>query len=226
MIAGSAEQPVRIVSAMVGASLQNDGAPEVPSGRNLAASDAALVNGVAAHVLDYDDVAIAGHPSAVLVPPFWPKAGRSAPPVRMRSRPMSRATSLGAAFGPRTRPFARAWLSSDRGDGSACHRRCLRRVRKLDRTRTAHAIAIAASLGSGLVANFGSMTRSLHAGRTAQSGVLAARLADQGFTASLDALEHQSRFPARWFRRRGRRISTMERWTSAELAAGQPLAST
>ena len=36
MIAGAAEQPVRIVSAMVATSTQNDGAPEVPSGRNLA----------------------------------------------------------------------------------------------------------------------------------------------------------------------------------------------
>jgi 2-methylcitrate dehydratase PrpD len=38
------------------------------------------------------------------------------------------------------------------------------------------------------------MTKSLHAGRTAQSGVLAARLADQGFTASLDVLEHRTGF--------------------------------
>src|SRR6516164_10700033 len=68
MIAGAREQPVRIVSAMVATSTQNDGAPEIPSGRNLAAPDAALVNGVAAHVLDYDDVALAGHPSTVLVP--------------------------------------------------------------------------------------------------------------------------------------------------------------
>ena len=68
MIAGAAEHPVRIVSAMFATSTQNDGAPEIPAGRNLAASDAALVNGVAAHVLDYDDVALAGHPSAVLVP--------------------------------------------------------------------------------------------------------------------------------------------------------------
>ena len=68
------------------------------------------------------------------------------------------------------------------------------RLRKLDATKTAHAIAIAASLASGLVANFGTMTKSLHAGRTAQSGVLAARLADQGFTASLDVIEHQTGF--------------------------------
>ena len=68
------------------------------------------------------------------------------------------------------------------------------RLRKLDSEKTAHAIAIAASLASGLVANFGTMTKSLHAGRTAQSGVIAARLADQGFTASLDVLEHQTGF--------------------------------
>ncbi|MBV9114634.1 MAG: MmgE/PrpD family protein, partial [Hyphomicrobiales bacterium] len=68
MIAGAAEEPVRIVSAMVPTVLQNDAAPEIPSGRNLLAPDAAFVNGVAAHVLDYDDVALAGHPSAVLVP--------------------------------------------------------------------------------------------------------------------------------------------------------------
>src|SRR5688572_33387242 len=37
-------------------------------------------------------------------------------------------------------------------------------------------------------------TKSLHAGRTAQSGVLAARLAKSGFTASHDVLEHKAGF--------------------------------
>jgi 2-methylcitrate dehydratase PrpD len=68
------------------------------------------------------------------------------------------------------------------------------RLRKLDSEKTAHAIAIAASLASGLVANFGTMTKSLHVGRAAQSGVIAARLADQEFTASLGVLEHQTGF--------------------------------
>jgi 2-methylcitrate dehydratase PrpD len=195
MIAGSAEQPVRIVAAMVAASTQNDGAPEVPSGRNLAASDAALVNGVAAHVLDYDDVAIAGHPSAVLVPAILAEGW---------SLDCSGTDALAAyvagyevwaqiiALEPghlHERGFHPTAVMGALATAAACAR-----LRKLDSTKTAHAIAIAASLGSGLVANFGSMTKSLHAGRTAQSGVLAARLADQGFTASLDALEHQAGF--------------------------------
>ena len=34
MIAGAAEHPVRIVSAMLATCTQNDGAPEIPAGRN------------------------------------------------------------------------------------------------------------------------------------------------------------------------------------------------
>jgi 2-methylcitrate dehydratase PrpD len=64
----------------------------------------------------------------------------------------------------------------------------------LNADQTAHAIGIAASLASGLVSNFGSMTKSLHAGRAAQSGIVAARLAKAGFTASADALDHPAGF--------------------------------
>jgi 2-methylcitrate dehydratase PrpD len=49
-------------------------------------------------------------------------------------------------------------------------------------------------LASGLVANFGTMTKSLHAGRSAQSGILAARLAGRGFTGSPDVIEHRTGF--------------------------------
>src|SRR5689334_15585502 len=68
MIAGASEEAVKIVAQMVPAYTGNDGAPEIPGGRNLSAGDAALVNGVAAHVLDYDDVGMDGHPSAALTP--------------------------------------------------------------------------------------------------------------------------------------------------------------
>lgn len=195
MIAGAAEQPVRIVSAMVAASTQNDGAPEVPSGRNLAASDAALVNGVAAHVLDYDDVALAGHPSAVLVPAILAEGwslDSSGTDVLAAYAAGYEVWAQVAALEPghfHERGFHPTAVMGALATAAACAR-----LRKLDSTRTAHAIAIAASLASGLVANFGTMTKSLHAGRTAQSGVLAARLADQGFTASLDVLEHQTGF--------------------------------
>jgi 2-methylcitrate dehydratase PrpD len=51
-------------------------------------------------------------------------------------------------------------------------------------------------MAGGLVANFGSLTKCFQVGRAAQSGVIAARLADAGLTASPDALEHQSGYLA------------------------------
>ncbi|RZN35085.1 MmgE/PrpD family protein [Bradyrhizobium sp. Leo121] len=195
MIAGAAEQPVRIVSAMLAPSTQNDGAPELPSGRNLAASDAALVNGVAAHVLDYDDVALAGHPSAVLVPAIlaegWSLDSSGADAVAAYVAGYELWAQL-ADLEPghlHERGFHPTAVMGALATAAACAR-----LRGLGPEKTAHAVAIAASLASGLVANFGTMTKSLHAGRTAQSGVLAARLADQGFTASLDVLEHRTGF--------------------------------
>jgi 2-methylcitrate dehydratase PrpD len=180
---------------MLSTSTQNDGAPEIPSGRNLAASDAALVNGVAAHVLDYDDVALSGHPSAVLVPAIlaegWSTdtSGTDAIAAYVAGYEL---WAQVAALEPgilHERGFHPTAVMGALATAAACAR-----LRKLGPEKTAHAIAIAASLASGLVANFGTMTKSLHAGRAAQSGVLAARLADRGFTASLDVLEHKTGF--------------------------------
>jgi 2-methylcitrate dehydratase PrpD len=64
----------------------------------------------------------------------------------------------------------------------------------LDMARTATALAIAASLASGVKANFGTMTKPLHVGHTARNGLFAALLARDGFTANPGALEHKQGF--------------------------------
>jgi hypothetical protein len=55
---------------------------------------------------------------------------------------------------------------------------------KLGQERTEVALAIAASLASGIKAGFGAMTKPLHAGQCARNGLLAALLAEQGFDAA------------------------------------------
>src|SRR3954451_11559933 len=195
MIAGADEEAVRIVAQMVATSTTNDGAPEIPSGRNLSASDAALVNGVAAHVLDYDDVGMDGHPSAALTPAI-----------------LAEGWTLGASGEEAVAAYVagyEVWALLQELEPGALHERgfhptaiwgtlaaaaACARLNRLGAYETTNAIAIAASLAAGTVANFGTMTKSLHAGRTAQSGVLAARLAKSGFTASPDVLEHKAGF--------------------------------
>ena len=51
------------------------------------------------------------------------------------------------------------------------------------------ALGIAASFAAGIRCNFGTMTKPLHVGRAAESGVTAALLAARGFTADPDALD-------------------------------------
>jgi 2-methylcitrate dehydratase PrpD len=60
----------------------------------------------------------------------------------------------------------------------------------LDSTQTANALGIAGTQSAGLMASqYGSMVKRFHAGRAAQSGVLAAFLAQAGFTGIEDVLE-------------------------------------
>jgi 2-methylcitrate dehydratase PrpD len=55
--------------------------------------------------------------------------------------------------------------------------------------QTEMALGIAASMASGIVANFGTMTKPLHVGLGARNGVLAAKLARGGYTANAKAIE-------------------------------------
>ena len=75
------------------------------------------------------------------------------------------------------------------------HRHAWRRGRGRARSRprspsaTAHALGIAASAACGLKENIGTMVKPLHAGMAARNGVMAARLASEGFTASEHAID-------------------------------------
>jgi len=69
MVAGRDEPVVRIVRQFVAARKSAAREARVVLGAGMAASaDAALINATAGHALDYDDVALGGHPSTVLVP--------------------------------------------------------------------------------------------------------------------------------------------------------------
>jgi aconitate decarboxylase len=69
MIAGRSEPVVDILREHLSDRIGARGEASVLFGNvRASAADAALINGTAAHALDYDDVALGGHPSTVLVP--------------------------------------------------------------------------------------------------------------------------------------------------------------
>jgi 2-methylcitrate dehydratase PrpD len=160
-----------------------------------AAPEAAWINATAAHALDFDDVALRGHPSAVLVPAILAEAQA----IGASGKEMMAAYAAGyetwAELVRRDADHhhAKGWhptgIFGAIGAAAACAS-----LRKLDASKAAHAIALGASQSAGLMANFGTMTKPFHAGRAAHAGVISARLAGAGFTASPDALEHPQGF--------------------------------
>jgi 2-methylcitrate dehydratase PrpD len=191
MIAGREEPVSRKVAASVGASFSKD---RVLLDR-IAAPAAALTYGTAAHALDYDDVGLAGHPSAALVPAILAEA------VDMGASgdTMARAYIAGyevwaeLMYRDKDQHHLKGWHPTAVFGAIAATAACAV-VRGLNAEKASAATAISASLAGGIVANFGTMTKPFQVGRAAQSGVQAARLADEGFTAAPDAFEHKLGF--------------------------------
>jgi 2-methylcitrate dehydratase PrpD len=195
MVAGAREPVVRVVDQTLAADVSGKGASLIPSGERRRVEDAALVNGVAAHVLDYDDVALDGHPSAVLVPAILAQAeavGSSG--AEMLAAYIAGyevwADLIGREEG---HLHDKGWHPTAVLGAIAAAAACAK-LRGLDASKASTALATAASMSAGLVSNFGTMTKSFQVGRAAQSGVIAAALAEAGFTASPDALEHRAGF--------------------------------
>ncbi|MDY7105539.1 MAG: MmgE/PrpD family protein [Actinomycetota bacterium] len=157
-----------------------------------AAGQAAMINGAIGHALDYDDThtTMGGHPTVPLLPAALALAedldATGAELLAAFVAGFEVECCLGVALGGR--PYANGWHTTSVigvfGAAAACAR-----LLGLDCEQFGHALGIAASQASGLKANFGTMTKPLHAGQAAERGVLAARLAQRGFTADPDAFE-------------------------------------
>lgn len=197
MVAGRREGASEIVDRAMANTGRSEQASIIPTRERRNVEDAALVNGVSAHVLDYDDVTLDGHPSAVLVPAILAQAEASGSSGAEMLIAYVAGYEVWAELLVRepTPLHQKGWHPTAVRGTVAAAAACAR-LRGLDGAQTTTAMAIAASMAGGLVANFGTLTKCFQVGRAAQSGVLAARLAQAGLTGSPDALEHASGFLA------------------------------
>jgi 2-methylcitrate dehydratase PrpD len=156
------------------------------------AEAAALRNGVAAHVLDYDDVAIPmrGHPSVALLPALL--ALGEAEDVSGRDLAVAYAVGFEVicrvSRAMAADHYAKGWHSTASigtlGAAVACAR-----LLRLDATGVQNAIGLAVAQAAGARSNFGTMAKSFQAGQTGAAAIRAARLARLGFTSAPEALD-------------------------------------
>ena len=195
LIAGSIEEPPRLLHKAL-APAPGD-ATLYLVGPRVSVPEAAWINGTAAHALDYDDVSLRGHPSTVLVPAILAEAeGLGSSGAEMATAYVA-GYEVWAELAGRDpdQHHQKGWHPTGIFGAIAAAAACAS-LRRLGPEQATQAIALGASHSSGLVANFGTMTKPYHAGKAAHAGVISARLAEAGFTASADALEHPLGFLA------------------------------
>lgn len=164
------------------------------------ASDAALINGTSGHADDYDDTQLSSSPDRIyglLTHPTVPVLAAAlavGENVRCSGGEFLEAfiagfeveCKLAETIKPEhyKRGFHTTGTIGAFGAAAASSR-----LLGLNEKELRHALGITASMAAGIRANFGTMTKPLHAGMAASHGVVACLLAKEGFTADTNVLD-------------------------------------
>jgi 2-methylcitrate dehydratase PrpD len=169
-------------------------------GRKTAPRFAAFANGVAIHADDYDDTQLAvaetrvygllTHPTAPALPAslaIGEATGASGADVMLAYQiGVEVECKISEAIDPR---HYQTGFHSTATCGTFAAASASAKLMDLDIEQTLRALSIAASQSAGLRENFGTMTKPFHAGRSSESGVVAAAFAREGWTATDKILE-------------------------------------
>ena len=164
------------------------------------AASAALLNGTSGHALDWDDTQLATSADRIFGllthPTVPPLAAALAVGERQRASGVEFLEAFLTGFEVECKiaeaihpSHYKKGFHSSGTVGTFGAATAAAKLMRLDAGKTAHALAIAASMAAGIRVNFGTMTKPLHVGRAAQNGVVAAELAARGFTGGKGALD-------------------------------------
>ena len=166
-------------------------------GQTLSLEGGVLYNGVAAHVLDFDDVnsPLRGHPSIALLPPLL--ALGQANNLKLSS--VAAAYVVGFEVMVRLARamvqdhYAKGWHATTTlgtiGSAIACSH-----LLNLEEDQIINSIGLAVAQASGTRGNFGTMAKSFQTGRCGAAGMASSMLAQLGMDASVDAIDGEQGF--------------------------------
>jgi len=155
------------------------------------APNAAFGNGVTAHAISFDDTA-PSHPTVTILPVLLALGEKHKFSGREILAAQVLAYDVFLRFNAATKKAAAIRLSGWHPTGffgTVAAAAVTAKLLKLDLGQTRMAFGIAASVSGGLSQNIGTMTMPLHAGNSARNGMMAALLAQKGFTGDDEILE-------------------------------------
>src|SRR5256885_2077985 len=156
---------------------------------------AALANGVASHALDFDLSYLQGQLTASLIPALL-ALGES---LNATQADIVAAYIVGFEVASR---LSRSNPNHNGGGswhatgtiGTIAAAAASARMLRVPPAAIPDVIGIAVSMASGVNANYGTMTKPLHAGHAARNGIVAAMLGSRGFTSNAEAIEGRGGF--------------------------------
>jgi 2-methylcitrate dehydratase PrpD len=200
-LAGSREECAKISAQIV----RQEGAKKETTvfgqGFRSSSLQAAFANGIAAHALDFDhSFTMMGQPTAPIIPAVLSLGeclGASGRQI-LEAYTVGFETTAKLVFALRD-SMQDGWHAPGTLGSFGAAAACAKLLR-LDSAQVEMALGITVSMAGGIVSNFGTMSKPLHVGLGARNGVLAAKLAQSGYTANPGAIDAANGFCETFYR--------------------------
>ncbi|MGH7875314.1 MAG: MmgE/PrpD family protein [Candidatus Binatia bacterium] len=189
-LAGSQEEDAKICAEIARQENAKGETSVIGQGFKTSALQAAFANGTAAHALDFDhSFTLMGQPTAPIIPAIFALGEALGANGRQLIEAYVAGYEVTAKLVHSLRDSAHEGWHAPSTLGSFGATAACGKLLGLNASQVEMALGITASMASGVVANFGTMTKPLHVGLGARNGVLAAKLARGGYTANAKAIE-------------------------------------
>lgn len=197
---GSAMAPATLLLPALAADRGTGGAICYVDGARSAPRHAALLNAVASHTVEFDDIFKDGgyHPGSSTVAAALALAQHCGAPLEILHRAIIAGYEVGCRISLAVQPSHYAFWHTTSTIGTIGAAVAGAMVLGCGAQKIAHAIALATSFAGGHQQNLQSdgMVKAMHPGHAADAGLLAAMAAANGVTGSLDSLDGPKGFAA------------------------------
>jgi 2-methylcitrate dehydratase PrpD len=198
LIPGGVLPPTTLLEKALDEDIGRGGAILYPSGRNATLRTAALINGTASHVVEFDDIFRDGivHPGSPVIAAALAAAQHRNVSGELLLRAIIAGYEIATRIGVTVNPAHYQFWHTTGTVGTIGGAAAVGVVFGLIPEQMAHALTTSTTMAAGLQQAFRSdaMSKPLHAGHAAEAGALAAMAAAEGFTGAVDVLEGEFGF--------------------------------
>jgi len=208
LLPGCGQPPATLMAQALDEAEPVNGATCYVDGRRSTLRRAALLNATASHTVEFDDIHRDSgyHPGCPTIPAALAAAEARGADLTALLRAMIAGYEVSCRIGLAVQPSHYRFWHTTGTVGTFGAAAAVSVILGSDAARTAHALATAATMASGLQQAFrgAGMSKPIHAGHAAEAGALAALAAHAGVTAAPDVLDGPVGFAAATSEDRGK----------------------